>query len=211
VALDLRRPGRVFVATALIVLMVDQLAKAVVRATLTPQQPIPLVPHVFELIYVRNLGAAFGLFPGGRPVFITTSLLVLFVIAAYWRHARPKQWPIVVALALVSAGALGNLIDRAAFGQVTDFFNFTFVDFPVFNVADSAIVVGAGVLMAWILFGPEPESETEDGAAGGECDTAEDATSSPNIEATDVSATATASPAAIADPPAQTPDGGVRS
>jgi signal peptidase II len=105
------------------------------------------------------MGAAFGLFPGRQPVFIVTSIVVLIVIAVYWLRARPTEWPVVVALAMVTAGALGNLIDRAIIGQVTDFFEFGFIDFPVFNVADIAIVGGVGVLAAWILFGPgEPES-----------------------------------------------------
>jgi len=156
VPLDLAHPGRVFILTAAAVLVVDQLAKFVVRSTMALEAHVPLWPNVFRLTYVHNPGAAFGLFPGGRPVFILTTMLVLFVVAAYWRRVRPTQWPVVVALALVTAGALGNLIDRAALGFVTDFFDFSLIDFPVFNVADSAVVVGVIMLMGWILFGPEP-------------------------------------------------------
>lgn len=117
-----------------------------------------VVPGVLNLTFVHNVGAAFGLFPGRQPVFIATSFVVLFVIAAYWRRARPREWPVVVALGLVCAGALGNLIDRALSGRVTDFFEFGFVQFPVFNVADMAIVFGVGILALWILFGPQPET-----------------------------------------------------
>jgi signal peptidase II len=150
---------------------VDQISKAMVRAAMVEQQSVGLIPHVLHLTYVRNEGAAFGLFPGRQPVFIVTSFLVLFVIAAFWRRTRPAQWPVVIALGLVAAGAVGNLIDRVVLGYVTDFFEFGFIEFPVFNVADSCIVVGVAILMFWILFGPEdtsgaPESE-------GEPDTAE--------------------------------------
>jgi signal peptidase II len=140
---------------------VDQITKAMVRAAMVEQQSVRLIPHVINLTYVRNEGAAFGLFPGRQPVFIVTSCLVLFVIAAFWRRTRPAQWPVVIALGLVTAGAIGNLIDRVLLGYVTDFFEFSFVEFPVFNVADSCIVVGVAILMYWILFGPEESGESE--------------------------------------------------
>ena len=160
-SLDLAHPGRVLIATALIALAVDQIAKAMVRAAMVEQQSVRLIPRVLHLTYVRNEGAAFGLFPGRQPVFIITSFLVLFVIAAFWRRTRPVQWPVVIALGLVTAGAVGNLIDRSVLGYVTDFFEFGFVEFPVFNVADSCIVVGVAILMLWILFGPEDASDAE--------------------------------------------------
>lgn len=162
--IDLTHPGQVFIATAAAVLVIDQLSKAWVRANFAPQQSVAVIQNVFHLTYVRNLGAAFGLFPGARPVFMLTTAAVLFVIAAYWRRVRPTQWPIVIALALVTAGAIGNLIDRAWLGQVTDFFDVAILDFPVFNVADSGVVIGVIILMAWILFGPDtsPTDESDD-------------------------------------------------
>lgn len=165
--LDLAHPGRVFAVIALAILAVDQIAKALVRARMVPGQTIPLVPNVLNLTYVHNVGAAFGLFPGRQPVFIATSCFVLFVIAAYWRRAHPRQWPVVIALAMVSAGAIGNLIDRAVLGPVTDFFEFGFVEFPVFNVADMAIILGVAVLALWILF-PAEEVAVGEGVAAEE-------------------------------------------
>ena len=135
-----------------------------VRGAMREQQSVPWIGRLMHLTYVRNEGAAFGLFPGRQPVFVVTSLLVLFVIAAFWRRTRPSQWPVVIALGLVTAGAVGNLIDRLVLGYVTDFFEFGFVEFPVFNVADSCIVVGVGILMVWILFGPGDESDDEESA-----------------------------------------------
>lgn len=124
---------------------------------MTPGESITVARGVLNLTFVNNVGAAFGLFPGKQPVFIATSLVVLFVVAAYWRRARPSEWPVVVALALVCAGALGNLLDRMLVGRVTDFFEFGFVEFPVFNIADMAIIFGVVILAWWILFGPQPE------------------------------------------------------
>jgi len=139
----------------------DQISKAMVRVAMVEQQSTNLIPYLIKLTYVRNEGAAFGLFPGRQPIFMVTSLLVLFVIAAFWRRTRPVQWPVVVALALVTGGAVGNLIDRLLLGYVTDFFEFGFVKFPVFNVADSCIVVGVAILMLWILFGPADSVDVE--------------------------------------------------
>ncbi len=125
-------------------------------------QTVPFLPHILNLTFVHNEGAAFGLFPGRQPVFIATSCFVLFVIAAFWRRARPREWPVVIALAMVSAGAFGNLIDRALIGRVTDFFEFGFVEFPVFNIADMSIIGGVAILALWILFPSEASSGAQE-------------------------------------------------
>lgn len=160
-ALELRRPALVFWTLAAGIVALDQATKAVIRARLAPGESVTLLDGIMNLTHVRNVGAAFGLLPGGRFLFIGTSLFVLLVVAAYWRRARPAEWPVVIALALVCSGALGNLIDRTLAGRVTDFFEFAFIEFPVWNVADAAIVVGVGILSAWLLFGPGPATQRE--------------------------------------------------
>lgn len=161
-------------------LLLDQATKAAARANIHPGDSIEgFIPYLIDLTMVHNEGAAFGLFPGRQPVFVLTSLMVLFVIAAYWRRARPKQWPVVIAFAAIAGGSIGNLIDRALIGHVTDFFEFAFMRFPVFNIADMGIVCGVGVLMVWILFGPQPDSAADtvppvlDAADGGPSDPGE--------------------------------------
>jgi signal peptidase II len=178
ISLEIAHPGRLFGITAVAVLVTDQVTKLVVRSTLPVGVSKPgFIPHIIDLTSVRNSGAAFGLFPGQRPVFLLTSLLVLFAIAAYWRRARPREWPVVAALATVAGGSIGNLIDRAFIGYVTDFFEFAFMQFPVFNVADMGIVCGVAVLMVWILFGPQPIPAREAPAD------AEEAEAVPNADA----------------------------
>lgn len=159
--LEIAHPRRLFLSVAIGILILDQVSKALVRASLVPGESVKLIPGLLNLTFVNNVGAAFGLFPGRQPVFMATSLLVLFVIAAYWRRVHPREWPVVLALGLVCAGAVGNLVDRAMLGRVTDFFEFGFVQFPVFNVADMAILTGVGILALWILFGPQPAPEVE--------------------------------------------------
>ena len=157
--LALRHSALAFWAVAVVTLGLDQVSKVVVRSRMLEGGSIALVEGVFKLTYVRNTGAAFGLFPGYQPIFIATSCVVLLVIAAYWRRSRPTAWPVVIALGLITGGALGNLIDRAFLGRVTDFFDFTLIDFPVFNVADLALIVGVAMLVLWLLFVPEPSTQ----------------------------------------------------
>jgi signal peptidase II len=153
-----RRRGAILAAAiGAVIVVADQATKALVRARLiTPGATIPVIGDVLRLTYVRNLGASFGMMPGYRPVFIVVSAAVLLAIAAFVVRRRPERPWVVVALGLVAGGALGNLIDRLLFGWVTDFIRIPF-DFPVFNVADSAVVVGVAMLVWWLLFGPAPE------------------------------------------------------
>jgi signal peptidase II len=156
----LRRPLAVFSGIAIASVVLDQATKALVRTSLVPGRSIPVLDGVLHFTYVRNLGAAFGLLPGARTLFIATSFLVLIFVAAFWAKFRPAQWPLVIALALICGGATGNLIDRILLGKVTDFIDFTLINFPVFNVADSAIVIGVGLLAVWLLVAPEePQAE----------------------------------------------------
>lgn len=142
-------------AIAAAVLAVDQASKFAVRASLRPPgTSVPVVGDLIKLTFTRNEGAAFGMLPGGRAAFMTVSVAAVCVIIGYLVRRRPTSAWLVVALGLVAGGAVGNLIDRAYFGWVTDFIQIPF-DFPIFNVADSAVVVGVGMLVWWLLFGPE--------------------------------------------------------
>lgn len=154
----LRHPGRWLLGIVTFVLVLDQATKALVRARLEPLESVLLLDRVLALTHVQNRGAAYGLLPGRQPLFMLVSVLVLVGVAVFWYRARPSRWPLVISLALIVAGAVGNLIDRFALGHVTDFVEVRFIDFPVFNVADSGIVVGTAILVVWLLFFADDES-----------------------------------------------------
>jgi len=139
------------VAAAVIVLA-DQLVKWVVLSQLRPGEPIA-VTGFFNLVLVFNRGAAFSFLadaPGWqRPFFIAVALIAAAIVSwMLWRN--PARRLLCAGLALILGGALGNLWDRAAYGHVVDFLDFHAMGWhwPAFNIADSAISVGAGLLIA---------------------------------------------------------------
>lgn len=131
-----------------LVLAADQISKLWVVAVLGPEpyrQAIPLIGDWFRLVYAHNTGIAFSLFQGTPRLFIVTSLLISAgIVYVYWTRL-PRQLPVVqVSIGLIVAGALGNVVDRIRLGYVIDFIQVGW--WPVFNLADSAICVGAVLL-----------------------------------------------------------------
>lgn len=127
------------------ILAADQATKIAVRAAMYEGQTIPLINGWLQMTYVRNTGAAFGLFSHSQPVFVIATVLAIGLILFYHLKTKESNVWFNIALGLELGGALGNLIDRVSLGWVTDFVYVT--HFPVFNVADSAIVVGVVVLI----------------------------------------------------------------
>lgn len=142
-------------------LILDQVSKWLVRTRLEPGESVPLIGDVLHVTHVRNIGAAFGFLPGWRLVLVTVSTLVIVGVLVYVARIRPKAIWVNISLGLIIAGALGNLIDRVVLARVTDFVDVVLINYPVFNVADSAVVVGVSMLIAWVLFGPEREDFEE--------------------------------------------------
>lgn len=130
-------------AIAAAALLVDQVSKYAVRATVEVGQSVLLIPHILVFTHERNTGAAFGILAGKRMFFIIASLVVIVLLVLYSKEVRGSV-RIQVAFGLILGGALGNLADRVLFHWVTDFINFSF--FPAtFNLADSALVVGVAL------------------------------------------------------------------
>jgi signal peptidase II len=147
-------------AIAVFVLIADQASKAWVIENIPLNGTFDLVPLVsqwFVLTHITNSGAAFGMFPQLGLVFTFVALAVSFVIVLYHRSLPPGQWLVRLSLGLQLGGAVGNLVDRLRYGSVIDMFYVRL--FPVFNVADLAIVTGVGLLMLHLLKNPETSTQ----------------------------------------------------
>ncbi len=145
---------------ALIVLIADQVSKAWVIENIPLNTTYPLLPVLsgfFVLTHITNQGAAFGLFPQLSIVFTFIAFGVSLVIVFYQRSIPAHQWLVRLSLGLQLGGAIGNLIDRLRYGHVIDMLYVRF--FPVFNIADSAIVVGVILLMWHLMQTPKPAAE----------------------------------------------------
>lgn len=138
---------------AVLLIILDQVTKAIAVQGLKDQASFVLIPGVFELQYVENRGAAFGVLQNQRWFFILMVVVVLaFVIWALSRLPEiPHYHPLRAVGVLVAAGAVGNVIDRVSLGYVVDFFYFSLIDFPVFNVADIYVVVSMFLLFVLIF------------------------------------------------------------
>ncbi len=143
---------------ALIVFLMDQLTKWVVVRHIPLHDSRSIIGDFFQLTSHRNRGAAFGILQNQRWFFIIITLIVVVGILWYMRRTiRENKKLLPVALSLLLGGAIGNFLDRALFGEVVDFLHFTFqfsffgndiyYEYPIFNIADSAIVTGVGLIL----------------------------------------------------------------
>ena len=140
---------KILFVSALMVLA-DQISKTVVRNTMSLYESIPVIPDFFHLTYVTNDGMAFGInFPFG--IYVFSAISIIFTGFLFWYLWSIKDDEIVVrtGVALILAGAIGNLIDRIFLGEVVDFLDFMIGDFHwyVFNLADSCVTVGLGFVL----------------------------------------------------------------
>lgn len=148
--------------TALLVLVLDQASKVMVRQFLlsTGTTSVPLVGDWVKLTYVENRGAAFGLLQDQSVFFIIVGIMVVAGILIGQRFVPAHQTALAVCLGMQLGGALGNMLDRLRFGHVFDFVDLTF--WPVFNIADSAIVVGVAILAYHLLASPSDQRPRSD-------------------------------------------------
>lgn len=144
---------RVSISVILLILL-DQLTKIWAVVRLKDQPAILLIRGVFELQYLENRGSAFGMMQGARVFFIiSTIVLFLLVCVIYIRIPKEKMYlPLRVIAVLFLAGAAGNFIDRVRQGFVVDFFYFSLINFPIFNVADIYVTTATIALIVFILF-----------------------------------------------------------
>jgi len=132
----------------------DQWTKQMAVKYLAGQEDIVLIPGVLSLHYLENSGAAFGIMQDHLWIFVCTAILFLFIAAiVYWKLPRIKRYlPLHSIVICITAGALGNVIDRIRLRYVVDFIYFSLIDFPVFNVADIYVTVSSIILVLLVVF-----------------------------------------------------------
>jgi len=140
------------VILALGVLMLDRVSKWLTVQYIKPIGSYPVIKDVFHFTYVENRGAAWGIMQNGRWIFVGVTVVVCIAIVVFLIREKNMTPLLRVSLSILLGGAIGNLIDRVLYGYVVDMIHVKFIDYPVFNIADSATVIGT-ILLAWyILF-----------------------------------------------------------
>jgi len=162
---------------AIIIVILDQITKYIVKETMILHDSIPLWDTTIQLTYLENPGMAFGIrfFEDhpfwGRWFFSIVSIVASGALIAYIHSMRHEKWPYRFSLSLILGGAVGNLIDRVMFGRVVDFMDVDIPDmlgmqrWPVFNVADSAVVLGMIIMTIFVLT-HKPASNTVNETSG---------------------------------------------
>lgn len=148
------RAAVILAATAVVIYAADQVSKWLVVSTLEPGESFNVLGDFVRIWYVQNMGAAFSLFPGAIWLFLPVTILALVMVGYFFRTFRDRGPGIHIVLGTILAGTLGNLTDRVRQGYVVDFISVGIGDwrFPTFNVADAAVVVGIGLLVAYLTF-----------------------------------------------------------
>lgn len=143
----------------LLSVILDQITKYLAAAHLKPIGTVPIIEDVLHLTYLENRGAAFGILKDHRWVFMVISTLavvaiIAFMLAFYKKHFSPLLYS---GLALIAGGGIGNMIDRISLGYVVDFIDFRLINFAVFNVADTFVCVGCGLVVLYVILGDAKE------------------------------------------------------
>lgn len=139
------------------VIVVDQLTKYVIQQNMQLGASIPVLPGVFHITYILNPGAAFGIMEHKTLFFILIAVVLLGGIL-YMFPKIPREYKLLRGgIGLMAGGAVGNVIDRARTGYVVDFFDFRI--WPIFNVADIAIVIGVSFIIYTLIFNPKFKDE----------------------------------------------------
>lgn len=145
----------IFLVAAVLMVFLDLITKYLVVNLMSLSQSIPLIDNVFHLTYVRNTGAAFSMLSGQRFFLILLPIIIIVSIIIYVTIKKPKNKLLLLSLSMIVSGGIGNLIDRIRFGYVIDFFDFKIINFPVFNVADIFVTLGATLFILLLLFSKE--------------------------------------------------------
>ncbi|MBQ4111766.1 MAG: signal peptidase II [Clostridia bacterium] len=159
----------IWLAVIIVTVFLDQLTKYLTVLHLKPIDTLPLIEDVLHLTYVENTGAAFGMMKDARWVFMVTSTAAIIGILGYMIHRayikkEKMPWMEALSLSFIVGGGIGNMIDRTVLGYVVDMIDCRFINFAVFNVADSFVCVGAGLMVLYLILEMVKEAKAEKAA-----------------------------------------------
>ena len=149
----------IWLIIALLTIILDQLSKALIVANFSLTDHFTFVPGLFDIVYVRNTGAAFSILANHTWILGTISVLFSIAIIIYMLKTKPTDKFSIISAGLLLGGALGNGIDRVLRHYVVDFIELTLFRFPVFNLADVAITVGAALIIIKVLMEKENKED----------------------------------------------------
>ncbi len=141
-----------YIIIALSILGLDFFSKSYVLNNVALGETFGSFTPLIDFTYVQNTGAAFGMFSGKMNILAVISLAFCIGVIVYWVIKKPQDKLLCISLSMIFAGALGNGIDRVTLGFVVDFIKTTFINFPVFNIADIGITVGVALLAIYLIF-----------------------------------------------------------
>ena len=140
---------------SIVIIILDQVTKAWVVSSIGLTESIKIIPGILDFVYVKNTGAAFSILAQREyGIIILSAVSIIFCAAVIWYilKKKPTSKLLLLSLSLMVGGAAGNVLDRIARGFVVDFIEVQFINFPVFNVADIAITVGAVLIIIYEIF-----------------------------------------------------------
>ncbi len=156
------RVKRCLIIVALI--LADQLSKIAIKANLEVGESVPVIGEFFKLSHINNYGAALSMFQNDTLLLIAIPVIAMVAAIWYMEKHSDSHWSLALAIELIVAGGIGNLIDRVTQGYVTDFLDFTaYIPFWnwIFNVADIAVCVGCFLLVLYLFFFDKPEEKAD--------------------------------------------------
>lgn len=127
---------------AAVVIMIDQIVKLLIRTKMKINTSIPIIPDIFNLTYTENKGAAFSILQNTQILLIIVGLVFLYLLDYYIKKEKKFSKLSIISLGLIIGGIVGNLVDRILLHAVVDYLDFTLINFPIFNIADSCITIG---------------------------------------------------------------------
>lgn len=150
-----------FTVITLILIIADQISKIFAIKYLKTLGSFEVIKDFFRFTYVENTGAAFGILSNARWIFMLVTALAIIIMIYYKIKYKPQSKTLNISLILLLSGAVGNMIDRLFRGYVVDMLEVTFINYPVFNIADCFVVIGAILISVYILFiYKEPKKES---------------------------------------------------